>query len=163
LGGVRQGAATKFPWELPRIEKEVCGNTCPTALNGLCEEGRHAVGQQAAAVRCDLGTDCGDCGPWRSVVAEGLRGDTPIKRLKDKGVSMCHGLRCLEGMTGSCGLCEMPRCVAWHPCCVGCSNGNAPLYLCASLCIKQKVPLGSVALIDDGLYESLVVVLNRLR
>lgn len=55
-------------------EKSVCDNSCPTAGDGTCDDGRvHRVGGEHAAdslsifpVKCDLGTDCDDCGPWVS-------------------------------------------------------------------------------------------------
>ena len=39
------------------------------AKDGVCDEGRVSLSgppdRPAAPVFCDLGTDCGDCGPWR--------------------------------------------------------------------------------------------------
>ena len=54
--------------------KTVCQDTCPGhANNGICEDGRPSIKSEAPPeemamflVLCDLGTDCGDCGPWVS-------------------------------------------------------------------------------------------------
>ncbi|GIL90927.1 hypothetical protein Vretimale_17060 [Volvox reticuliferus] len=49
--------------------REICTNTCSKAKNGVCEEGRpgkvSAISPFIMAY-CDLGTDCDDCGPWKT-------------------------------------------------------------------------------------------------
>jgi hypothetical protein len=43
-------------------------DTCATARNGVCDDGRNWREYQQlsyAKVSCDLGSDCADCGPWR--------------------------------------------------------------------------------------------------
>ena len=61
----------------PAAVKSVCENTCTGyTRNGVCDEGRpnaqappESQPDSAAVfeVLCDLGTDCGDCGPWVSL------------------------------------------------------------------------------------------------
>ncbi|GAX85607.1 hypothetical protein CEUSTIGMA_g13022.t1 [Chlamydomonas eustigma] len=50
-----------------------CKNTCPFANNGVCDEGRRSNSTGPGILRisyklvtCDLGTDCADCGAWKS-------------------------------------------------------------------------------------------------
>ena len=51
----------------------LCSDECPTARNGKCEDGspllaagppdrKNARRSKAVRIRCDLGTDCTDCG-----------------------------------------------------------------------------------------------------
>mmetsp|Transcript_5374 Transcript_5374/g.11801 ORF Transcript_5374/g.11801 Transcript_5374/m.11801 type:complete len:538 (+) Transcript_5374:196-1809(+) len=50
------------------LEGGSCQNTCPHAGNKICDEGRFPYSAPLSAevpVKCDLGTDCGDCGPWK--------------------------------------------------------------------------------------------------
>jgi hypothetical protein len=47
---------------------ERCDNSCPSANDGKCDDGRNWKQHQEqtyATVGCDLGTDCKDCGPWK--------------------------------------------------------------------------------------------------
>jgi hypothetical protein len=51
----------------PQVE-ELCDDSCSLARNGVCDDGRNWARHQQHGfdqVRCDLGTDCGDCGPWK--------------------------------------------------------------------------------------------------
>lgn len=76
------------PFQPTHDLRPLCADTCPYANNGICDEGRApraeavdgplitpAAATIAAAgapdprpphlvIRCDLGTDCADCGPW---------------------------------------------------------------------------------------------------
>lgn len=88
------------------ITARICKNTCPFANDGVCQEGRPTVpgggfankqlqtkdeqqrGQRYNAVKCDLGTDCNDCGAWNySGPIEGL-GWTPISDLVAQGIQV---------------------------------------------------------------------------
>ena len=53
-----------------RAAPSFCDDSCPTAKDGVCDDGRHYPNMTAGRetyVACDLGTDCSDCGPWRGV------------------------------------------------------------------------------------------------
>ncbi|EFJ40215.1 hypothetical protein VOLCADRAFT_100006 [Volvox carteri f. nagariensis] len=76
--------------------QEVCTNTCSKARNGVCEEGR--PGKVAAnnapfvMAYCDLGTDCDDCGPWktsaRNISWLTTRNPGPIRFLQSRDVQV---------------------------------------------------------------------------
>ena len=61
-------AAQQFPWDKRMVRRRVCHDSCPTARNGACDEGRvgtsGVVAPDSFQVTCDLGTDCTDCGAW---------------------------------------------------------------------------------------------------
>lgn len=78
----------------PAAVKSVCENTCAGFTNnGICDEGRpnaqatpESQPDSAAVfeVQCDLGTDCGDCGPWvhnNTDVSDSWR---PISEIRQK-------------------------------------------------------------------------------
>ncbi|WIA16727.1 hypothetical protein OEZ85_013381 [Tetradesmus obliquus] len=55
------------PQQLPGVR---CDNSCYKARDGVCDEGRRGnitAAGRVAWVRCDLGTDCHDCGPWQGL------------------------------------------------------------------------------------------------
>ena len=66
------------PVALPLVDPVVerwsrCDNTCATARDGTCDDGRPSWGQNSTLfysdlqpVTCDLGTDCADCGVWET-------------------------------------------------------------------------------------------------
>ncbi|KAG2497661.1 hypothetical protein HYH03_004400 [Edaphochlamys debaryana] len=67
------------------------------AKNGVCEEGRLKPGttldeRVSRIAYCDLGTDCADCGPWRSTVRhvpwEDVNAPGPIRFLRSKDVQI---------------------------------------------------------------------------
>ena len=71
----------------------LCGNTCASASNGVCEEGRLAdysgVPMAGIQVLCDLGSDCADCGPYRlniSGLDTSFVADMPVRRLTNQKV-----------------------------------------------------------------------------
>ena len=79
------------------MDKEVCKNTCPTANDGVCQEGRRHKSKREVItadedqheqyrVECDLGTDCGDCGPWRFTGPKEAQEWTPVADLLEKKV-----------------------------------------------------------------------------
>jgi hypothetical protein len=75
-GSGNGGAASSVSASAAARTKSVCDDSCAgQANNGVCDEGRPGLKDAAAAgadwqkvftVLCDLGTDCGDCGPWVS-------------------------------------------------------------------------------------------------
>lgn len=75
----------------------MCMNTCNRARNGVCEEGRPGLRKPAAPAAylmayCDLGTDCDDCGPWKtsapSVPWEDPKVVGPVRFLQSKDVQV---------------------------------------------------------------------------
>ena len=93
--------------------KTVCADTCAHARNGVCDEGRPGPGTQQPpgaiyAVRCDLGTDCADCGPWvhhntdasdawrpiEAILAKKARGRGKGPQATLKGQAACPGTSC---------------------------------------------------------------------
>lgn len=56
------------PWKQVLVQRTVCTDTCASARNGVCDEGRPSKGAAPTAaaltVLCDLGSDCEDCGAW---------------------------------------------------------------------------------------------------
>lgn len=78
--------------------KTVCEDTCPGhANNGVCDDGRPSLSskekvEQAAIslVLCDLGTDCGDCGPWVHTNTDEADSWRPIQEIRAKNVSRLH-------------------------------------------------------------------------
>ncbi|PNH06979.1 hypothetical protein TSOC_006593 [Tetrabaena socialis] len=75
--------------------KEVCTNSCSKARNGVCEEGRAGKVHITAPhlmVYCDLGTDCDDCGPWKTTATEVPWEDPakvgPIRLLQSRDVQV---------------------------------------------------------------------------
>ncbi|GFR45755.1 hypothetical protein Agub_g7170 [Astrephomene gubernaculifera] len=76
--------------------REVCHNTCNRARNGVCEEGRPGPGGPLSATYlmayCDLGTDCEDCGPWRTSAAhipwENASVPGPVRFLQSRSVQV---------------------------------------------------------------------------
>ena len=62
-----------------------CDDTCAHAGDGSCDDGHDATG----AVRCDVGTDCTDCGPWTADVPAAMAAHfpTPIADLAADGVT----------------------------------------------------------------------------
>jgi hypothetical protein len=88
------GAALRVP-----ASARVCTDTCATARDGACGDGRGPLpgganehGQpHALVVACDLGTDCADCGAWQRPAArqrpqEGVPG--PLAMLRQRGVEV---------------------------------------------------------------------------
>lgn len=75
----RSSSGSRASEPAPAAVKSVCENTCAGFTNnGICDEGRpnaqatpESQPDSAAVfeVQCDLGTDCGDCGPWVSCCA----------------------------------------------------------------------------------------------
>ncbi|KDD75446.1 hypothetical protein H632_c682p1, partial [Helicosporidium sp. ATCC 50920] len=73
-----------------------CDNSCPTARDGVCNEGRPAEGEDPIAfglqrvnVTCDLGTDCADCGPWHFYGrTDWARDWHPVADLRARNVSL---------------------------------------------------------------------------
>ncbi|EFJ49709.1 hypothetical protein VOLCADRAFT_89700 [Volvox carteri f. nagariensis] len=80
-------AAAAARAELYKVRSQ-CSNTCFKALDGICDEGRPPSNatlpsgtdaqlrgvegnSQVSELFCDLGTDCGDCGPWVGTVPGG--------------------------------------------------------------------------------------------
>jgi len=70
----------------------ICANTCPTANDGHCDDGRtlRDGGQLPVLVKCDLGSDCADCGPWRpKSQPQWLKnGGAPIHHLHSRGAEV---------------------------------------------------------------------------
>lgn len=76
----------------PLVPRSVCTNTCPTARDGVCQDGRPGPGVDAEAfyatarnVTCDLGTDCADCGAWVTDASSEALAWAPVARLRDAG------------------------------------------------------------------------------
>ncbi|KAI8471235.1 MAG: hypothetical protein J3K34DRAFT_458460 [Monoraphidium minutum] len=77
----------------------VCEDSCfkarrgARARDGVCDDGRHphnmSTGHEAW-VLCDLGTDCGDCGPWKGAKHSAAWREPvgPVEFLRRKGVEM---------------------------------------------------------------------------
>lgn len=85
----------RFPWDEEFTEMALCGNTCATASNGICDEGRLAdysgVPMVGIQVLCDLGSDCADCGPYKfngSGLDSAFVADSPVKRLASQQVDI---------------------------------------------------------------------------
>ncbi|GAB4819835.1 hypothetical protein N2152v2_006881 [Parachlorella kessleri] len=74
------------------VTTQVCSDTCASAKNGVCEEGRAKVVTVPVDVRdpdlypatCDLGTDCSDCGPWSFTGSQEALKWTPVKDIQAK-------------------------------------------------------------------------------
>lgn len=69
--------------------RTVCENSCPTARDGVCQDGRPPPGSNATSfyetlhpVICDLGTDCADCGPWVTNASPEALAWTPVELLR---------------------------------------------------------------------------------
>mmetsp|Transcript_16173 Transcript_16173/g.45066 ORF Transcript_16173/g.45066 Transcript_16173/m.45066 type:complete len:648 (-) Transcript_16173:208-2151(-) len=61
-------------WEgIRKVER--CDNSCESAKNGRCEDGRNQSPwpEASSPVRCDIGTDCDDCGPFTGDMTQSLR------------------------------------------------------------------------------------------
>ena len=73
------------PWHAPLVRVTRCDDTCASAGDGTCDDGRAALGR----VRCDVGTDCTDCGPWTDDVPSSMAAHfpTPIADLAADGVT----------------------------------------------------------------------------
>lgn len=60
------------PPHLPSYPPPPHISSCPQARNGVCDEGRSLAPSatanegREAQVKCDLGTDCDDCGTWET-------------------------------------------------------------------------------------------------
>ena len=75
-GGGSASTAASASAAASASSKSACDDSCAgQANNGVCDEGRpepkdaaatRADWQKVFTVLCDLGTDCGDCGPWVS-------------------------------------------------------------------------------------------------
>lgn len=103
------------PWELSHMSSarpspgaggSLCADTCASAKNGVCDDASHVDVHAVVEVRCDIGTDCTDCGashlrPYRpaplntilSVVPEGLPPPpppppSPVQLLRSRGVQV---------------------------------------------------------------------------
>lgn len=79
--------------DIPPRTRRVCTNTCPTARDGVCQDGRPSRNQTAAGfystlqpVGCDLGTDCDDCGPWEGPASGAAASWKPIALLREAGI-----------------------------------------------------------------------------
>eukprot|EP00884_Botryococcus_braunii_P020609 jgi/Botrbrau1/7231/Bobra.0021s0016.1 len=75
------------PWDERVYNHSVCSNTCPHALNGVCNDGRSGAGR----VLCDMGTDCSDCGAWSLQLPASRRAAPlwePITYLRDRGIEV---------------------------------------------------------------------------
>ncbi|KAG2454619.1 hypothetical protein HYH02_000460 [Chlamydomonas schloesseri] len=75
--------------------REICTNTCSKAKNGVCEEGRAGkvhVNAPYLMAYCDLGTDCDDCGPWKTTATKVPWEDPsvagPVRFLQSKDVQI---------------------------------------------------------------------------
>ncbi|KAL6784221.1 hypothetical protein ACKKBG_A05315 [Auxenochlorella protothecoides x Auxenochlorella symbiontica] len=73
----------------PGPVRTVCENTCPTARDGVCQDGRPGPGSNATSfyetlhpVVCDLGTDCADCGPWVTTATPEALAWAPVALLR---------------------------------------------------------------------------------
>lgn len=73
----------------PGPVRTVCENTCPTARDGVCQDGRPSPGSNATSfyetlhpVVCDLGTDCADCGPWVTTATPEALAWAPVALLR---------------------------------------------------------------------------------
>ncbi|KXZ44545.1 hypothetical protein GPECTOR_65g163 [Gonium pectorale] len=97
--GTGEGIETKPPYQpllMPGLPvREVCTNACSKARNGVCEEGRPGKVQVNAPYMmayCDLGTDCEDCGPWKTtstkVPWENPPHVGPVRYLQSKDVQV---------------------------------------------------------------------------
>ncbi|KAG1673075.1 hypothetical protein FOA52_013144 [Chlamydomonas sp. UWO 241] len=92
LGGRIRGGRLPVPPPPP-----VCGDTCAHARDGVCDEGRGKQAEasgpmsKAAVVKCDLGSDCADCGEWQPTGPppwDTTKGNGPISLLMSKNVSV---------------------------------------------------------------------------
>jgi len=84
-----------FPWEQLQTAMAICADTCESANNGVCDEGRRTdwagVPRDGVQVLCDLGTDCADCGPYKFNVSgngSSFKADMPIKRLRTQNIEV---------------------------------------------------------------------------
>jgi len=81
---------------LEYLHLDVCHDSCATAKDGICQEGRPGVGPGGFPsydeldlphrVFCDLGTDCSDCGPWRFKGPKDALFWTPVRDLQKENV-----------------------------------------------------------------------------
>lgn len=65
---------------------EICTNSCSKANNGVCDDGRFLQGEPHTLPECELGTDCGDCGPWEPTFLptwDAAAGKGPLSLLVD--------------------------------------------------------------------------------
>lgn len=81
------------PWKQELVQRTVCSDTCASARNGVCDEGRPSKGaapsNESAVVLCDLGTDCEDCGAWEFRGTAAAAGWAPIRDIaQSKNVRM---------------------------------------------------------------------------
>ena len=84
------------PWAQPLVRVRVCDDSCPSARDGRCDDGRFLFPRETLSfrsssgsppsledsssssptreVKCDLGTDCSDCGgePWEAWLPQEL-------------------------------------------------------------------------------------------
>ena len=98
MSGRQRRGWRRFFKQIKRDAAQACDNTCASARNGVCEDGGsvladppHVLGKGAGfpkehMVRCDLGTDCADCGPRASMPGGTSAG--PVERLRRAGVEV---------------------------------------------------------------------------
>jgi hypothetical protein len=73
-----------------------CADSCATARDGVCDEGRPAAGAPPDTpppggywnVTCDLGTDCNDCGAWTSAGTAEAAAWRPVAEILAAGYSL---------------------------------------------------------------------------
>jgi len=72
------------PWAGAGVRVARCDDTCPSARDGACRDGRGPPGP----VACDVGTDCTDCGPYEATLPAWLAGARPVAALAALGVPL---------------------------------------------------------------------------
>jgi hypothetical protein len=78
------------------VRTTACADTCGTARDGVCDEGRPAAGALPNTppsggywnVTCDLGTDCNDCGAWTSAGTAEAAAWRPVAEILAAGYSL---------------------------------------------------------------------------
>ena len=76
------------------MTKSICKNTCATANDGVCNDGRPSRNEDAGAeplyrnVACDLGTDCADCGAFEFSGPEAALRWTPVADILKKNITI---------------------------------------------------------------------------
>lgn len=79
------------PWLETSVHRSICTNTCPTAHDGVCDDGRQQQTNPEidySTVTCDLGTDCGDCGPFEFSGPKFALDWAPIAETRAKGITV---------------------------------------------------------------------------